>query len=797
MPKPFALPGSEIHYARDCAYAITHTRLDIQLNFEDRSIDGSVTHEIIARSSTNKIELDAAEIVFSKVAVNGIPAKFEVEPMNIRILLEKAIEPGDRASVRIDYHAKPRVGLHFRGPDASHPARFLHAFTSGLLLEDPMYYFPCYNYPNMRMTSEILITIPSRMVAIASGKLLSVSESSAGKKTWHFEMNSTHVTDVLTFAAGEYVKLEERLGDVILEYYVPSGKEEEARRTFQNTQKMMKFFSKATGMDYPFPKYAQVVVSDFYNGGMEHITATTLTDETLHDERAELDFTSDDLVSHELAHQWFGDLISLKDWSQAWLNEGFATYFNALYREHANGNDDLLYYMHSFIGPIKDEFSKHYMRAITTKLYADSHELYDSHTYLKGAWFLHGIRGLLGDETFWNTIKHYVKKNKGKIVEASDFRKVLEFVSGLDLERHFEEWLEKPGYPIYNASYSWSDEENKATLNIEQSNAGGNDIPIFSNPIAVKFSFDESSMTETIRMKERSMRFQFFLPSEPLNVSIDPCNWILKEISFEKPGKMYLYQLANDKNLIERIRACEEIAKWKKDEIVRALASVFESNSHWSLKVEAAKALGKIGTESAFKELTSRLRSGDHHVRRGVAEGLGEFAGSKLEDDAIGSAIGLLENDVSFQVRASAASALSSYKSSTEVRSALRRAITQDSYNDIVRSSVFKSLSEIGDSESLQSMIDYFNNGQRHQGRIAAASGIGNLGKNSVNTLEVLFAARHFQDARIRMEAASTIEKFGRNADRERLRAWLAVEQEGRVRRRLRETVFAIEARGA
>ncbi len=569
---------------------------------------------------------------------------------SLRILPDTVLPVGDAASVEIDYRAKPKIGLHFRGPDASHPDRQLHAYTTGLLLEDPMYYFPCYNYPNMRMTTETLITIPSRMVAIASGKLISIADVSGGKRKWHFRMDTSHVSDVLSIVVGEFAKMQDNFRGIPLEYYFPAGKEDEARRSFQDTPKMMEFFSNVTGVNYPFPKYAQVVVSDFYNGGMEHITAATLTDETLHDERADIDFRSTDLLSHELAHQWFGDLISLRDWSQAWVNEGFATYFNALFHEHDQGKDDFLYYMHSFLEPLKEEISKHYQRPIVTKLYSDSHELFDSHTYLKGAWVLHGIRGILGEEIFWKAVKLYVRQNKEKIVESSDFRRAVEEASGMDFERFFDEWLARPGYPIYEASYSWV--EKSAVIRITQTNANIDEIPLFSNPIEVRFSFAESSITKTIHMVQKAETFVFILPSEPLNVSIDPSGWILKEIRFEKLLRMFLYQLANGDNALERIAACEALSGFKKEEVVAAISKTLDSDSFWGVKVQAAKALGKIGTVSAFEILSLKRRSNDHYVRRGVAEGLQGFAETELSEKAADILASLLENDISYQVRA-------------------------------------------------------------------------------------------------------------------------------------------------
>ncbi len=214
---------------------------------------------------------------------------------------------------------------------------------------------------------------------------------------------------------------------------------------------MLDFFKRTTGLKYPYPKYSQAVVSDFMFGGMENISATTLTEKTLHDDIVHLDFTSDNLVSHELAHQWFGDYLTCKDWSNAWLNEGFATYFNALFREFDEGVEDFQDYMDGFKDNLTEDMEKHYQRAIVTRRFWDPEELFDTHTYEKVRWVLNALRGYLGEENFFRGIRHYIATHKISVVETSDFRKSIEEASGLDLESFFEQWVYSPGYPEIKA----------------------------------------------------------------------------------------------------------------------------------------------------------------------------------------------------------------------------------------------------------------------------------------------------------------------------------------------------------
>ncbi|MGH2639851.1 MAG: M1 family metallopeptidase, partial [Rhabdochlamydiaceae bacterium] len=334
-------------------------------------------------------------------------------------------------------------------------------------------------------------------------------------------------------------------------------------RSFQKTPKMLDFFGRQTGLEYPYPKYAQTVVSDFMFGGMENISATTLTEKTLHDERAHLDFQSENLVSHELAHQWFGDYLTCRDWSHAWLNEGFATYFNALFREYDEGVEDFQYSMIANFEKLNDDVDERYQRQIVERRYWDPEEMFDSHTYEKGSWVLHGIRGLLGEDLFWRGIRQYVARYKLSLVETSDLRKVLEEVSGLDLEPFFEQWLYSPGFPEYSAALSFDERSNLARIEIEQTNAELEGVPLFSStPIDIVFSFKDGSQKSTrIRMNQKKSSFYFSLSDKPVNVSVDPKNWVLKKLKFQKPKEMFLHQLQRDQNSAERIRAASELTE--------------------------------------------------------------------------------------------------------------------------------------------------------------------------------------------------------------------------------------------
>jgi aminopeptidase N len=343
--KPFVLPSASVHYARDRAVDVQHVKLELSVNHEKRILNGSVQVEFVPlASNVTRLEFDAVDLDIMSVKLSGQPVDFENTGQKVIVRLNKALKSSESASVTIEYSGRPRRGLYFVGPDKAYPNRPYQAWTQGED-SDSRYWFPCYDYPNDRATSEMIIAVPQKYTAISNGILLETKEEKAkGTRTFHWKQDIPHSSYLTSLVVGEYSIIREKVEDVELSYYVPKGREEDAKRSFAKTPEMIRYFGEYFGVKYPYPKYAQVVVSDFIFGGMENISATTLTENTLHDKRAHLDFTSDDLVSHELAHQWWGDLITCRDWSHAWLNEGFATYCETLFKEHDLGKDETVAY---------------------------------------------------------------------------------------------------------------------------------------------------------------------------------------------------------------------------------------------------------------------------------------------------------------------------------------------------------------------------------------------------------------------------------------------------------------------
>ncbi|HEY0783419.1 MAG TPA: M1 family metallopeptidase, partial [Thermoanaerobaculia bacterium] len=326
--RPFATADDPPHYLPERLYHLEHVKLDLRFDLVAGTVAGTATNTLTPLlPGVDHLVFHAAELDVKKVRVGGQEAAFALDPtaQTLTVRLAAAAGPTDKLEVAIEYAAKPRSGLYFVGPDAGYPTKPREMFSQGET-ELNRYWFPSWDEPDDRTTTETLATVQKPYQAISNGRLVEVLDRPDGWRTYHWSMEQPHSTYLTSVAAGEFTRIADEWHGIPIEYYVPVALAGEARRSFGDTPAMMDFFSNLTGRPYPYAKYAQVAVHDFMFGGMENISATTQTARTLHDERAELDNPSEELVSHELAHQWFGDLVTCRDWGEGWLNEGFATY---------------------------------------------------------------------------------------------------------------------------------------------------------------------------------------------------------------------------------------------------------------------------------------------------------------------------------------------------------------------------------------------------------------------------------------------------------------------------------------
>jgi aminopeptidase N len=787
--RSFELPGDTVHYAPDRPADVKHVKLDITLDFEQETISGTASTTFFALYDDLKsVTFDAVELHVEGVTLDGKALEFSNDGKKLVVTLDRTYHYGETFTVDVTYSAKPRIGLHFMKPAPEDPTRPVQAWTFG----QPQYHshwFPCHDSPNDRATTEIIATVPAQFLTVSNGNLLSVTDNGS-TKTHHWRHDVPHAAYLVSLVVGDFAVIEDSYNGHPVTYYVRPDRKNDALFYFSKTPQMMRFFSEYTGVEYPYDKYAQTVV-EIYTGAMEHTTATTHSFMLLLDERAALDVDLVPVVAHELAHQWFGDLITCRDWPNGWLNEGFATYFEELWEEHDQGSDYFKYTMlnskNRYIGE-----DNHYRRPIVYRVYHnDGFELFDGHMYSKGGWVLHMLRHHLGEAAFRRAIKAYIERYRTREVITADLERTLEEVTGHSLAQFFQQWVYQGGYPAFEVNYSWDNEHKMAKLKIKQTQHVDELTPCFVTPVDLAFTIPTSdetaqgTQTRTIPMRvtvgeDGQVEQTFYVPleREPVMVRFDPDGWLLKSLKFERSPEMMRYQLAHDPDILGRIEAAEALGKEASDESVQALKTALFTDSFWGVRNAAAAALGDIGTRDTQNILLQALQELEpkqfSKVRAAVARGLGNFQAPQQAELAGRSAQALSalmeQGDISYNVESAAAEALGKTRTPGAVDQ-LAKLLDRPSWMSFVQRGVFKGLGMTGDDRAINIMAPYLEDANRPlMLRYAASMGMNTAAENRYLYSEtarqravsaLLVAVEHDSWAPIRTSSAMALKTFG------------------------------------
>jgi aminopeptidase N len=633
-------------------------------------------------------------------------------------------------------------------------------------------------------------------VVISNGVLKERYEDHAGRLVYHWSMEEPHSVYLISLAIGSFAELTGAFEDIPLSFFVPEGREEEGYRSFEKTADIIRFFSETTGIRYPYPQYSQVVAQDFIFGGMENTTATTLTELTLHDERAHLDFTSEHLVAHELAHQWFGDLITSKSWSHSWLHEGFATYFDLLYTQHAEGEDEFYYRLLEYRETYFEEHDSKYKRSIITNVYSQPIDLFDMHLYPGSAARLHMIRRMLGEDEWWEVINLFLKKHRNSVVETVDFARCIEEITGENYDWFFNQWFYKPGFPLLECSYEYQDKFNLLIIHIKQNQNSEKESYIFKFSLSIRI-IDENGVAQDITVQVKEQEHQFYIPSEqePFMVLIDPDDVVLKRMRWKVGSEKLCNQLKNAENVLKRIEATVELGKVGTREAVAALEEAMHQDPFWGVSAHAAKALGEIRTEEAKQALIGGLAVSHAKARRAVVKALGNFK----DEEAFQALRPVADQDASYFVEAEAVHAISRTKTEGAF-SVLESSLEKDSFNDVIRCKALEGFGELDDERALPVLYEYSRYGKPELVRAQALRTLGKMGKSRPTNREIPETiCDAFQSPsvprsfRAKLAAIQALETLNREGTTQALKRVAETELDGRLVRNAKLAIRKIE----
>jgi len=726
--QPFELPGAKPHYNPDRPGQVNHIFLDLIIDIPQQSFQGSCQITLTPiRQGISSLTLDAVDLNINSVFIEDISQPFDYDRslLTIHLLQPTTDKP---IILTINYQVKqPQRGLYFIGPDEYYPDKPMQVWTQGED-EDSRFWFPCFDYPGQLATSEIRVKIPQPYIAISNGELISV-ENVGEDRIYHWSQKQIHPTYLMTLAVGDFAELRDSWNGVPVTYYVEKGREEEGQRSMGKTPRMIEFFSQKFGYPYPYPKYAQVCVDDFIFGGMENTSTTILTDRCLIDQRASIDHTwTESLVAHELAHQWFGDLVVIKHWSHAWIKEGMASYSEVLWTESEYGKAAASYYLLGEARSYLEEDTSRYRRPIVTHVYREAIELYDRHLYEKGACVYHMIRSILGEDLFAKAIQTFVRDNAHKTVETVDLLRAIEKATGYNLLFLFDQYVYRGGHPDYKVAYSWDNQNNLAQLTVTQTQ---DEKELFDLKIPVAFAYlNSDDLTYNLRIHQKEQSFYFPLAQKPDFVKFDRGNNFLKTVTLEYPIGELKAQLQQDPDPISRIYAATAIAKKGGLEAIEALGTSLENEPFWGVRVEVAKQLATLGLDQAVTALIKGLNDEKAQVRRAVVEGLSEIKTL----DSYNALKSLLEaGDASYYVEAAAARGLGSMavgqlqNKEGEIIDLLNHILqSRKGWNEVVRAGAIGGLSQLKTSPAaLESILTYTALGTPQPLRLGAIRALG------------------------------------------------------------------------
>lgn len=785
----FTFDSSTTHYERDLPFLIRHVACDWDLEIEAASLSGHVDLEV-ERSApgAEPLVLDAVAFELRAVELDGAALAHVYDGRTLRISLPASF---DRGVVRVVYRATPRRGMLFLAPDEHVPGRPRQVWTQ-CQEEDARWFMPCHDAPHVKMTSEIRVRVPLGWTVLSNGDRVGGRRVGAREEV-HYRFDAPHPSYLLSLVAGEFASHEE-IGqsagrDVPLRYLYPRGREVDAVATFGRTARMLEFFSERFGVPYPWRSYAQVVVADFPGGGMENTTATTLYEHALTDEIARLDVTSDELIAHELAHQWFGDLVTCRSWAEGWLNEGFATYCEHLWEAEALGEDEAAYALDRDLRAYLTE-SARYVRPVVCTRYDAPYDLFDRHLYEKAGVFLHVLRETLGDAAFFAAVRNYLQAHAHGVVETDDLRHACERESGRSLGRMFEQALHVPGHPVLAVEVGH--DKGLCVIEVKQLQApneaehGERAVPrVFHVPLSFELHLrDGSTRIEQVTLEQRADRFVFACEERPRAVVVDPRMTVLGEISVKAPPDLLQAQLQDAPNSRARWLAARALGPLGDARTVALLAArLRDEREFWGVRAECADALAVSRSEDAKRALLTALEVAHPKARRAVVRALGAFRSAEMVAALKPIALG----DVSILVQAEAARALGRSKRS-EAYEPLLTLLGRASWADVVAVAALDGLALLRDERAAQHVREHARYGVPVRVRRAAVRAAPALlpAHDARDLLESLLSEA---DPNLRIEVAYALAELDDARSRAALAEQLRRDLDPRARRAFREVL--------
>ena len=691
----------------------------------------------------------------------GITYVVNPDSDEIEFTFDKALQLGEHADIDIAYSVNdPAEGLIWT-LDAPGPAARPPLVYSQGEPESNRYWFIGPDFPNARFTSEIILVVPQGFTTCSNGALVEqatlppVAPSTQAYERFHWRLDRPHANYLVSLAVSTFDVVDVGDSHLPMPVCVPKGQGDLVRASYSRTPQMVRLYERISGEPYPWPKYGQILVTNFAWGGMENTSATTLESDAILDKTASLDGDVDDLICHELSHQWFGDLITCHGWENIWLNEGFATYCEKLWAEyrdngaidaHSPGVAGLRADTAAYDCGIwtdyqtlidADHADAPNQPAMVNNHYAYADDVFDqaANPYPKGSSVLHMLRVKLGDEVFFRAVASYVAHYKDNLAETFNLRREFEKAASVSLQRFFDQWCYRPGVPHIDVDMSWDSAASELVLKFKQSQPINGDNPAFfiNTTISVRSQVGGEPLSFPVFFDTKSHDQRIKLLSPPVFAAINPRLESLADFRVEAPLDWTLAQLAAGPTTASRLLAAQTIpfsidAPADRARVLEALEHIaLDESAYYGIRSTAFKTIAALANPdsddddatpvdqdkdaahhdtpsrgwpeaaAAFLHMIDHAKIADARARQPLVDSFGtalEHADAPTRERAVGILGALLSNDPSYGVRAAAVSSLARMRTQSAVLPVLA-ALSVDSRGDRIRQAAVRALTRL------------------------------------------------------------------------------------------------------
>lgn len=693
---------------RELTWDLHHQKLRVRFDFEREKVIGHTELLLTSEREQSELVLDAKTMEFDSLyhIPSGRNFAFYQDSATVTLQFDSTYAEGDTLIVGIDYVATPpERGLYFVDPRGEDPAKPSQIWTLGQP-EDNSFWFPTIDHPAERATQETWISVPSRFSTLSNGQLME-SRITGGDslRTDYWRLNQPHAPYLFALAVGEYEITEEIRDDLLYRYYTESEFTEMVDKIYQNTVDMLQFSEEKTGRAFPWdPVYAQAPVHDFIANGMENTTATLLYDGVQFDQRASRDLSNQNLVMHELIHQWLGNLVTAKNWANLPLNEGFANYFEAIYRLHNDGKD-------SYLWKIQDdrisyfEEAREYRRPVIFDRYRVPEDMYDRHTYQKSGQILRMLHDYIGDDRWWKGVETWVDKFSYDAVDVHDLQRVYEDVTDEDLSWFFEQWFHEPGHPYLDIYREILD--NRAVLSITQIQDTTRQPVYTLYPEVLVIFEDGSTAEERIEIDDIQQEIVLDFNKPVSDVIVDPDRVQLAEYYLTLDDATLMRRTESD-HLLIRSEAIAMLSENMQDSAViqDRIGTISVQDPFWGIRLQAFELLGDHTEMLPQDEILSLLEYAtydnekNYRVRREALELLRNMDFENAENrERVRKHLRVMLADISYFVSAEAIR-LTGEIFPGETAAMVSHYADRTSYQNIIRNAVSEALMHSESRES-------------------------------------------------------------------------------------------------